>query len=146
MRHYNITLDDQTFDVEVLDDLRQEQVRVSVDGEVFTLKVEAVGEPTTAVTSAVRRPAPAPIQAPTTPPVAPVAVAGAATIKSPLPGVIKSIAVRKGQKVAANDELCVIEAMKAMNVIRAPRPGTIGEIYVTDGKQIPHGSPLMDLI
>jgi len=34
MKRYRITLEGQTFDVEVLDDPRQEQVRVKVDRQV----------------------------------------------------------------------------------------------------------------
>jgi len=59
--------------------------------------------------------------------------------------VVKSIAVRPGQQVAAGDELLVIEAMKMDNVIRATREGTVGTIHVTEGRQVAHGEPLLDL-
>jgi len=145
MKRYNITLDGKTYSVEVLDDPNQDEVRVEVDGQLFTVGVETVGE---AEEKPVVRRAAAPRAAPvpvisSTP--EPPPVAGTNVVKSPLPGVIKSIAVRTGQTVAFNDELCVIEAMKAMNVIRAPRAGTVGTIYVTEGRKIPHGAPLMDL-
>ena len=42
MKRYRIILDDHTFDVAVLDDPRQQQVRVEVDGETFTVGVESV--------------------------------------------------------------------------------------------------------
>ena len=41
MRRYLITLEGRTFDVKVLDDPRRDRVRVEVDGEVFTVGVEA---------------------------------------------------------------------------------------------------------
>ncbi len=143
MKHYKLTLDNQTFDVEVLDDPRQGTVRVKVDGETFTVDAETVVEAAAAVSASaapvVTTVAPVSAAAP-----APVAAAAGA-VKSPLPGVVRSIKVKSGQTVAFNDELCVIEAMKAMNVIRAPRAGKVGQIYVTEGKQIPHGAALMDL-
>lgn len=142
MKRYRITLEDQTFDVEVLDDPRQRQVRVQVDGEVFTVGVEAVTEVAPSVAATAPEPAapaalmPAPV---------PEAAAVGRTMTAPLPGVIKSIAVRPGQQVAANDELLVIEAMKMDNVIRAPRGGTIGRVYVAEGRQVAYGEPLLDL-
>ena len=145
MKRYNITLDGKTYSVEVLDDPNQEEVRVEVDGQLFTVGVETVEE-TEGKPPVRRAPVPRAVPAPvvsTSP--EPPAVIGTNVVKSPLPGVVKSIAVRTGQTVAFNDELCVIEAMKAMNVIRAPRAGTVGTIYVTEGRKIPHGAPLMDL-
>ncbi len=31
------------------------------------------------------------------------------------------------------------------NVIRAPRGGTVSLIYVSEGRQVPHGEPLLRL-
>jgi propionyl-CoA carboxylase alpha chain len=66
-------------------------------------------------------------------------------VKAPLPGTINAIKVSTGQKVKVNDELVVLEAMKAMNVLRAQRDGTIGKIYVTVGASVAHGAPLLDI-
>ena len=65
-------------------------------------------------------------------------------VTAPLPGVIKSIAVRPGQQVALNDELLIIEAMKMDNIIRATRVGTIGTIHVAEGRQVAYGEPMLD--
>jgi biotin carboxyl carrier protein len=59
--------------------------------------------------------------------------------------VIKSIAVRPGQCVSANDELLVIEAMKMDNVIRAPHGGSVGTIHVTEGRQVAYGETLLEM-
>jgi len=64
---------------------------------------------------------------------------------APLPGVIKSIGVRSGQRVAPGDELLVIEAMKMDNVIRAQRAGVIGVIHVAEGRQVAHGELLLEV-
>ncbi|HIQ01585.1 MAG TPA: acetyl-CoA carboxylase biotin carboxyl carrier protein subunit, partial [Anaerolineales bacterium] len=66
------------------------------------------------------------------------------TVIAPLPGVIKSIAVRPGQRVKFDDELLVIEAMKMDNIIRAQRAGTIETIHVTEGRQVAYGDPLLE--
>jgi len=144
MKRYRITLEEHTFDVTVLDDPRQAQVRVEVDGEIFTVGVEDL--PVLAEATAEEGvPAPAPSRLPKFPETPEVSGTSGNTISAPLPGVIKSIAVRPGQRVAANDELLVIEAMKMDNVIRAPRAGTISTIYVAEGRQVAYGEPLLEM-
>ena len=143
MTQYKITVKDTTYDVEILDDPRNDEVLVKVNGEELTVVTEELNKPVSAVKAAapVRAAAPAPRPAAA----APVAAAGPGTVKSPLPGVVNSIKVRTGDKVKANDELCVIEAMKAMNIIRASQDGTVARIHVSEGSQISHGAPLMDI-
>ena len=142
MKQYRITLGDHTFEVKVLDDPRREQVRVEVDGETFTVGVEAV--PAVAeVTVGGTAPTIAPPSTAPTPAVQDGAPAGS-TVTAPLPGVIKSIAVQPGQQIAADDELLVIEAMKMDNVIRASRGATVGTIHVTEGRQVAYGESLLD--
>ena len=144
MKRYRVTLEGHTFDVKVLDDPRQEQVQVEVDGETFVVGVEAVP---VAVERTAGEAAPAGAPSPATPIPTPGGAATAGigrTVTAPLPGVIKSIAVRPGQQVTPNDELFVIEAMKMDNVIRAQRAGTIDTIYVTEGRQVAYGEAMLD--
>lgn len=138
MKHYRITLEGHTFDAEVLDDPRQRQVRVQVDGEVLTVEVETVAENESTPSSK-------PVVSTASPPNAPAGAAAGRVVKAPLPGVVKSIAVQSGQSVAAGDELLVIEAMKMNNIIRAPSAGMVGAIHVAEGRQVAHGEPLLDL-
>jgi len=144
MTQYRITIKDTTYDVEILDDPRLDEVQVKVNDEVFTVATEELNKTVSAAGAApapvVRKAAPAPAA-----PVAAAVAAGPGTIKSPLPGVVNSIKVHAGDKVKANDEICVIEAMKAMNIIRAPQDGTVARIHVNVGAQIAHGAPLMDI-
>jgi propionyl-CoA carboxylase alpha chain len=51
-------------------------------------------------------------------------------VKSPMPGLIVSVAVTAGQEVKLGQELCVLEAMKMENVLRAERDGTVAEIKI----------------
>ena len=51
--------------------------------------------------------------------------------------------VTVGQTVKEGDTLLIIEAMKTMNQIPAPRGGTIKRIVVEDGAAAEYGAPLM---
>ena len=51
--------------------------------------------------------------------------------------------VEVGSTVKAGDTLIIIEAMKTMNQIPAPRPGTVIQILVEDGQPVEYGEPLM---
>ena len=48
-----------------------------------------------------------------------------------------------GSEVKAGDTLMIIEAMKTMNQIPAPRPGKVIQILVEDGQPVEYGEPLM---
>jgi acetyl-CoA carboxylase biotin carboxyl carrier protein len=50
--------------------------------------------------------------------------------------------VKVGDTVAAGQTLMIIEAMKTMNPIPAPRAGKIVEILVEDGQPVEFGEPL----
>ena len=50
-----------------------------------------------------------------------------------MPGLVKSIAVKAGQEVKAGEPLCMVEAMKMENVLRAERDGTIGRVHAKEG-------------
>lgn len=51
--------------------------------------------------------------------------------------------VSLGQQVAEGDTLLIVEAMKTMNHIPAPRGGTVRRILVDDGSPVEFGTPLM---
>ncbi len=57
-------------------------------------------------------------------------------IGAPMPGVISTIAVEKGQQVKEGDILLSIEAMKMETAIHAQSDGTIAEVLVNIGDQI----------
>jgi acetyl-CoA carboxylase biotin carboxyl carrier protein len=59
---------------------------------------------------------------------------------SPEPG--KPAFVSVGKTVKEGDTLFIIEAMKTMNAIAAPRGGTVKEISVTDGTPVEFGQTL----
>ena len=51
--------------------------------------------------------------------------------------------VQIGQTVAEGDTLLIVEAMKTMNHIPAPRAGTVRRILIDDGTPVEFGAPLM---
>jgi len=50
--------------------------------------------------------------------------------------------VKVGDKVAAGQTLLIIEAMKTMNAIAAPKAGIVRAILVADGQPVEYGQPL----
>ena len=51
--------------------------------------------------------------------------------------------VQIGQKVSEGETLLIVEAMKTMNHIPAPRAGTVRRILIDDGTPVEFGAPLM---
>jgi acetyl-CoA carboxylase biotin carboxyl carrier protein len=104
--------------------------------------------------------APAPAYAPA--PAAPAAAAPAApalpedpaqlpgAVTSPMVGTVYLAAepgatpfVTVGQSVTEGQTVLIIEAMKTMNHIPAPRAGVVRRILVADGNPVEYGAPLM---
>jgi acetyl-CoA carboxylase biotin carboxyl carrier protein len=59
----------------------------------------------------------------------------------PAPGARPFVEV--GSQVKAGEPLLIIEAMKTMNQIPAPRSGTVIQVLVGDGQPVEYGQPLM---
>ncbi|WP_299788191.1 acetyl-CoA carboxylase biotin carboxyl carrier protein [uncultured Marivita sp.] len=98
--------------------------------------------------------APAPAAAPAAPAAAPpedpAAHPGAVT--SPMVGTVYMQAepgapafISVGQQINEGDTLLIVEAMKTMNHIPAPRSGTVKRILVEDGAPVEYGAPLVIL-
>ena len=51
--------------------------------------------------------------------------------------------VEVGSKVSLGQTLLIIEAMKTMNQIPAPRAGTVTQILIEDGQPVEFGEPLL---
>src|SRR5512136_1980613 len=62
---------------------------------------------------------------------------------APLPGKVLSVAVQAGNQVRRGDELCVIEAMKMGNSVKAPRDGVVADVCVAAGDTVSFGAPLV---
>ncbi len=62
----------------------------------------------------------------------------------PMPGLVKAISVKSGQEVKAGEPLCIVEAMKMENVLRAERDGTISKIHAKEGDSLAVDAVIME--
>jgi acetyl-CoA carboxylase biotin carboxyl carrier protein len=93
----------------------------------------------------------APVAAPAAAAAAPVAAVISGTpVPSPMVGTVYMAAspgaaafIKVGDKVKQGDTLLIIEAMKVMNPIKAPKGGTIAQISVEDAKPVEFGETLV---
>ncbi|GGE43741.1 acetyl-CoA carboxylase, biotin carboxyl carrier protein [Agaricicola taiwanensis] len=61
--------------------------------------------------------------------------------RAPEPGAKPFVEV--GTEVRAGQTILIVEAMKTMNAIPAPKAGTVKEILVEDGSPVEYGEPLV---
>ncbi len=62
-----------------------------------------------------------------------------------MPGTILSVEVAVGDELAIGDQICVLEAMKMQQVLRADWSGVVRAVHVVVGQQVPDGSPIIEL-
>jgi acetyl-CoA carboxylase biotin carboxyl carrier protein len=104
------------------------------------------------ITLAAPPPAAAPASAAAAPAEAPPAPRTGDLVKSPMVGTAYLQAqpgqpglIKVGDKVSEGQTLIIVEAMKTMNPIPAPRAGTVVEILVGDAQPVEFGQPLVVL-
>jgi acetyl-CoA/propionyl-CoA carboxylase biotin carboxyl carrier protein len=64
---------------------------------------------------------------------------GTDAIVSPMQGTVLSVAVADGDTVATGQVLCIVEAMKMENEVRAPHGGLVAELSVAPGEPVAAG-------
>jgi acetyl-CoA carboxylase biotin carboxyl carrier protein len=132
----------------------------SLEQEGFKITLKRGGEFQQVITASAFAPAPAPALmgvAPATAPAAalnaPAAASGGNSgdrdLPSPMVGTFYSAAspesspfVTVGQQVTPETTICIIEAMKVMNEIKAETSGVITEILAENGKPVQYGQAL----
>ena len=62
---------------------------------------------------------------------------------SPMPGLIKSVGVKKGQLVKQGEELVVIEAMKMENILKSEKDCTVDDIFIEESSSVSTDEVLM---
>lgn len=70
---------------------------------------------------------------------------GADAVTAIMPGKIIQVLVEEGQEVQADQVVCVLEAMKMQNELRAPRAGKVVQVRVQPGQDVEMGEVLVAL-
>lgn len=73
------------------------------------------------------------------------AAMGGGAVLAPMQGTIVKVLVEEGQEVAADQAVCLLEAMKMESEIRTQKAGRIKEVLVGVGKTVSSGEPLVVL-
>ncbi|MBA4046809.1 MAG: acetyl-CoA carboxylase biotin carboxyl carrier protein [Erythrobacter sp.] len=128
-------------EIEVEDDDRK--IRVSRGAVAAAAPVYAAAPAPAAAAPAPAAPAPAEAAAPAGPDLtnavkSPMVGTGYLT---PEPGAAPFVAV--GQKVKEGDTLLIVEAMKVMNPITAPRAGTVTAVLIENAQPVEFDQPLV---
>jgi propionyl-CoA carboxylase alpha chain len=62
----------------------------------------------------------------------------------PMPGLVKAIHVKVGQEVKTGESLCMVEAMKMENVLRAERDAVVAKIHAKEGDSLAVDAVIME--
>jgi acetyl-CoA carboxylase biotin carboxyl carrier protein len=127
-------------------EISQSDTRIRVAKQV-PAAVEYVHHPALAAAPALAMAAPAPVAAE---PAGHNDAAHPGAITSPMVGTVylspepsAAAFVKVGDMVKEGQTLLIIEAMKVMNAIRAPRAGRVARIFATNAAPVEYGEPLM---
>ena len=134
-----VKVGDRWYSVQV-GDLGHSPVEVTVDGETLYVEVEGLPE---SPPPAPRRGRPPDIARPS-PRLRPAHPTDN-IIRSPMPGRVIAIMVRPGDQVSAGAEVCVVEAMKMEQSIRAFRDGVVKAVHVQPMDSVSANDPLIEL-
>ena len=144
MTTYRVTVGEKEYQVEI-EDVNARPVRAVVNGRVVQVWVPEQG-PAPALAAAQPAAGAAPPVRAVVSPTAAAAQPGAMSgreVRAPMPGAIVSLAVQPGDRVDTGQDLCVLDAMKMNNRIRAPHAGVIADVHATVGQQVQYGDLLM---
>jgi acetyl/propionyl-CoA carboxylase alpha subunit len=67
------------------------------------------------------------------------------SVTAPMPGTVISVLVTEGDRVAARQTLCVLEAMKMETPLGSPYDAVVRSVHVVEGDQVAGGATLIEL-
>lgn len=142
----HVKIQGKTFGVKI-GDIQARPIQVEVDGEVFEVWPEETMVPSETSLPAATVPQ-------VSHPIQPIDSNGShektkntsGSVVAPIPGVIVEISVGAGEVVSYGQELCVLEAMKMKNSIRASRDGSIKNVLINIGDHVRQSQVLMEFI
>lgn len=142
MRKYDLTINENRYEV-VIKKVTEKRATVEVNGVEHTVSINQIER--LVLPESVPKPSPQLAAGPKvshTASAAAVQASGSGVI-APMPGQIKAILVREGDKVSSGQKLLVMEAMKLENKLPAPRDGVVKHILVRDGDIVSQGQELI---
>ena len=111
---------------------RAREVEVEVNGKLFRVRVfgdeGASGGPPRRRRGETRR-----------------ASASGGAVQAPMQGTIVKVLVEEGQEVAADEPVCILEAMKMESEVRSQKAGTVSEVHVQAGQPVRSGDTLISV-
>lgn len=121
-------------------DVSSTPVRVLVDGEPVEVHLEPLDD------DATHHPGKGPPDEPSEREVpSAVPTTSAKTMTSPIAGVIVSVAAQVGDQLVTGDEVCILEAMKMQQALRADWTGIVKAVHVRPGQQVLDGDLIVEL-
>ena len=142
MRKYDLSINNNSYEV-VVKKVTETEALVEVNGQEHTVAINQIER--LVLPETVPKPSPKPAPGPS---VSHAAPAPASTpsgdgVIAPMPGQVKSIFVREGDKVSKGQKLLIMEAMKLENKLPAPRDGFVKKVLVRDGDIVSQGQELI---
>lgn len=125
---------------------------IEIEKDAVRLRVSRQGGVASFAAAPAAQPAPAPAASPA--PAAPAPAASNAdhpgAVKSPMVGTAylspspgAEAFAKEGSQVTEGQTVLIVEAMKTMNPITAPRSGTVTKVLVSDAQPVEFGEPLL---
>ena len=140
MRKYELRINDRDYEV-IIKKVTPADAHVEVNGEEHVVQIQSIMNlalPVQAKAAAI--PQASSSASSYQPSIAKVSAGG---IIAPMPGQIKSIFVREGDRVTTGQKLLIMEAMKLENKIAARTAGLVKRILVRDGDTVNQGQELV---
>lgn len=143
LKKYDLKINGKEFEVKI-EELGYTTAKVSVNGNLYDVEIgsdEAVDRIPKLVRSATLSPSVG-VREPIT--TKPNDLTKSHVVRSPMPGLVISIAVKPGDEVKAGDLILKMEAMKMENEIRSTFTGKIREIKVKPQDEALEGDILVE--
>jgi biotin carboxyl carrier protein len=140
-----VKIDDQLFTVEV-GDLQARPIIATIGEEQFEVwpEIETANTPAFIGSNSNGQGVATSPPTPATTTASPTKSERAKCVRAPIPGIISAVMVQADQVVTVGQPLCVLDAMKMSNTIRANRAGTIASVTITVGQHVKHNDILVE--
>ena len=142
MRKYDLSINNNNYEV-IVKKVTETEALVEVNGQEHTVDINQIQR--LVLPESVPKPSPKLVPSPSAASSAPTptSMPSAGGVIAPMPGQIKSIFVREGDKVTAGQKLLIMEAMKLENKLPATQDGVVKKILVRDGDIVSQGQELI---